>query len=100
MALRQLHSHQAFTEDLMRPLSAEYFQELLADQTPPCISLYMPTPPARPPLENIRRFDSLLDRASQQLKKVFSQHDTVSLLSKFHDLRGDDIFWRHPAASI
>lgn len=85
----------------MRPLSAEYFQELLADQTPPCISLYMTTLPARPPGgENLRRFDMLLEGASQQLKKVFSQHDTVSLLSKFHELRGDDLFWSNPAASI
>jgi len=85
----------------MRPLSAEYFQELLSDQTPPCISLYMPMLPARPPAaENLRRFDSLLERASQQLKKVFSQRDTLSLLSKFHDLRGDEIFWSQPAASI
>jgi len=85
----------------MRPLSAEYFQELLADQTPPCVSLYMPTLPARPPAsENLRRFDSLLEGASQQLKKVFSQHDTTSLLSKFHDLRDDDLFWSQPAASI
>ena len=85
----------------MRPLSAEYFQELLADQTPPCISLYMPTLPARPPAaEHLRRFDNLLGQASQQLKTVFSQHDTLSLLSRFHDLRGDDIFWSQPAASI
>ena len=85
----------------MRPLSAEYFQELLADQTPPCVSLYMPTLPARPPAaENLRRFDNLLERARQQLKKAFSEHDTVSLLSKFHELRGDDLFWSQPAASI
>src|SRR5439155_25168371 len=35
-----------------------------------------------------------------QLKKIFSEHDTLSILSKFQELRGDDIFWRHPAASI
>src|SRR5258706_6232982 len=85
----------------MRPLSAEYFQELLADQTPPCISVYMPTLLAKPPAaENLRRFDSLLDRASKQLENVFSQHNAMTLLSKFHDLRKDDLFWAHPTASI
>src|SRR5438874_969781 len=85
----------------MRPLSAEYFQELLADQTPPCISLYMPTLLAKPPAaENLRRFDNLLDRASKQLENVFSQHNAMTLLSKFHGLRKDDLFWAHPTASI
>ena len=85
----------------MRPLSAEYFQELLSDQTPPCISLYMPTLLAKPPAaENLRRFDNLLDRASKQLENVFSQHNAMTLLSKFHDLRKDDLFWAHPTASI
>ena len=85
----------------MRPLSAEYFQELLADQTPPCISLYMPTLPARPPAgENLRRFDNLVERASQQLRKAFSEADTVSLLGKFHQLREDELFWGQATASI
>jgi len=85
----------------MRLLSAEYFQELLADQTPPCISLYMPTLLAKPPAaENLRRFDSLLHRASQQLENVYPRHNAVSLLAKFHDLRKDDLFWAQPTAAI
>jgi release factor family 3 len=80
----------------MRPLSAEYFQELLADQTPPCISLYMPTLRAKPPAaENSRRFDNLIRLASHQLEKAFSYAESQSLLNKFHELKSDDGFWAH-----
>jgi len=86
----------------MRPLSADHFQELLADQTPPCTSLYMPTLVARPPAgENLRRFGNLLDEAARQLQNVFSRHNAIELLSKFHELRGDELFWSNlTAASI
>jgi hypothetical protein len=84
----------------MRPLSAEYFQELLADHTPPCISLYMPTQLGPQAAENLRRFDRLLQRASQQLQNAFSRHNALTLLSRFHELRKDDLFWVHPTASI
>ncbi len=85
----------------MKPLSAEYFQELLADQTPPCVSLYMPTERAKPLADqNPVKFDELLRLASHQLEKAFSRNESQELLQKFSDLKNDGAFWRHMASGL
>jgi hypothetical protein len=85
----------------MKPLSAEYFQELLADQTPPCVSLYMPTERARPmAVQNGVRFDELLRLASHQLEKAFSESEAHTLLERFHELKRDNNFWTHMGSGL
>lgn len=74
-----------------------WFNELLAEHTPPCISIYQPLHRSAPPAhENPIRFRTLLDRARQQLQKAFPTAQVEPLLARirFEVDRGD--FWTGP----
>jgi len=69
----------------MRPLTQQDVAVLLEEQTPPCVSIYMPTERRYPQSQQGPvRYRNLLDRVQVQ-----------AVLGKFRELQADNAFWTH-----
>lgn len=78
-----------------------YYKDLLADQVPPCVSIYMPTARAKPPAaENPRRLQALIDKAKREMSRLYPEHDADVLLDRFRRLINDDATWSHPTDGL
>lgn len=85
----------------MKPAMPAYFSDLLAEQTPPCISIYMPTEKATPPAaQNRRNLRDLIDQAHQEMSKALGSQDCDRLLKKAADLLEEEAFWQHPSEGL
>jgi Bacterial archaeo-eukaryotic release factor family 3 len=80
----------------MRQLSIDRLNDVLADQEPPCISLYQPT--HRPHTENQQdpiRYSNLLRAITGSLEQKYPTRDVRAISEKFEALARDDHFWNH-----
>ena len=86
----------------MKPTMPGYFQELLAERTGPCISVYAPTVRSGRPQnsENDRTFGGLVQRAEQELRQRYPAHQTDLLVQPLRRLLDDQSFWEQPADGI
>jgi hypothetical protein len=77
-------------------LTADHMTGLLADQQPPCISLYQPTHRRHP--ENQQdpiRYRNQLRDLEKSLREKYPARDLQTLLNGFQSLARDDAFWNH-----
>ena len=74
----------------MKPTMPGYFQELLAERSGPCISIYAPTVRLGRPQgsENDRMFSGLVQRAEQELRQRYPDQKVV--LVSDHDAAQDE----------
>lgn len=80
----------------MNKITNEQLTRLLAEQTPPCISLYMPTNRRHP--ENQQdpiRFKNLLQEIETTLSQMYPNREAEGVLANFRSLINDDHFWNH-----
>ncbi len=80
----------------MRQITTEHLSTLLADQEPPCVSLYQPTHRRHP--ENQQdpiRFRNLLREMENSLRQKYPTREVRTLLEKFQALSRDHDFWNH-----
>ena len=86
----------------MKPPMPGYFQELLAERSGPCISIYAPTVRLGRPQgsENDRMFSGLVQRAEQELRQRYPAHHTDLLVQPLRRLLDDQSFWEQPADGI
>jgi len=80
----------------MHQLTIDDLTELLADQKPPCISLYQPTHRHHP--ENQQdpiSYRNSLREMEKSLRQKYPAHEVRSLLAKFQALAHDENFWNH-----
>lgn len=79
----------------------QLLKELLAGETSPCISIYMPTHRAKPPAaENPVRLSNLIRKAENELRAHYPDVEIAPLLEPVRRLQGDDAFWRNPADGL
>lgn len=85
----------------MRPFNADALRDILADQTPPCVSLYQPTSRSMPDKhQNSVRFSNLLRQAEEALKARISAAEARALLQPFWALEQNADFWNHARDGI
>lgn len=78
----------------MRQLTADNLASLLADQEPPCISLYQPTHRHRPDdRQDPIRYRNLLKEVEASLRRSHPARDVRELMEKFQALSRDGRFW-------
>jgi len=80
----------------MRDINAQWFNDLLAEHKPPCVSIYLPTPRANPPAaESARLFEHLLHKAEQQLGERFNSTQIRQMTQKIRGatVDADPQFW-------
>ncbi len=76
--------------------ASQPLHQLIAAQTPPCISLYQPTHRHHPDNEQDPiRFGNLLREIRQSLSAKHAEEDVVKLLAPLEALATDDAFWNH-----
>jgi hypothetical protein len=86
----------------MAEFSREELRNLINEQIPPCVSIYMPydQPGTMTPLNSIR-FKSLLGDAEEQLKALNTdKKDIEAFLAPGHALLGDQGFWQEPREGL
>ncbi len=82
-------------------LNHDELTALLAEQEPPCLSLYQPTSRRHP--ENQQdpiRYGNLLKSLEESLLKGYSAQDTATALIPFRELATDRDFWSHTTDGI
>lgn len=80
----------------MRQFTATQLNQLLAEQTPPCVSLYQPTHRSHPDnQQDPIRFRNTLQEMEASLKKEYPAKVIEALLAKFQALAQDEGFWNH-----
>lgn len=80
----------------MRQVTADRLTDLLAEQQPPCISLYQPTHRSHPDSrQDPIRFRNLLREIEESLRRNYPKRDVRSALEKFHALAENTHFWEH-----
>jgi len=80
----------------MRQVTTDQLNELLADHTAPCISLYQPTHRHHPDnQQDPIRYRNLLDEMESSLQRKYPKRDVRTLLEPFQNLAHDDTFWNH-----
>jgi len=80
----------------MRQLTTDRLNELLADHTPPCISLYQPTHRHHPDnLQDSIRYRNLLVEMESSLQRKYPKRDVQAILEQFQILAHDGDFWNH-----
>ena len=80
----------------MNHLPSDLLIELLADQEPPCLSLYQPTHRSHPEnQQDVIRYKTLLKSMEASLQQKFRGKDTRAILEPFHALEEDGNFWNH-----
>lgn len=80
----------------MRQITREQVTKALVEQTPPCISLYMPTNRRHP--ENQQdpiRYKNLLQEIESTLSQMHLERAGEGVMDKFRLLTNDDHFWNH-----
>jgi hypothetical protein len=71
-------------------------KELLAPQTPPCLSVYLPTHRRHPEkTQDPVRFKNLLKELEASLLPRYNDTETQALLAPFRALTEDSEFWNH-----
>jgi hypothetical protein len=81
-------------EDDMRQPTLELLRELLADEQPPCISLYQPTHRSFPgKQQNPIRYKNLLREMNASIEEKYAARDVESIVRKLEDLADDGEFW-------
>ena len=71
-------------------------KELLEPQTPPCLSLYLPTHRRHPErVQDPVRYKNLLKELEASLLPSYSDTETQALLAPFRELAEDKEFWSH-----
>jgi hypothetical protein len=79
----------------MQPLNTlPWFQQLLAEHEPPCISLYLPAARSAPPAIVVDAgFQNLVEKARQQLDKRYTTRQSGPLIDKLnHYARSPDLW--------
>ncbi|MGH7571756.1 MAG: hypothetical protein ACREMK_07940 [Gemmatimonadota bacterium] len=80
----------------MDSLEIDYASGLLADQQPPCLSLYQPTHRHHPDnQQDPIRFGNLLKALEESLRQKYAARDARTLLEPFRALADDQEFWNH-----
>ncbi len=80
----------------MKQFTPDQLTQLLADHTPPCLSLYLPTHRSHP--ENQKDpivYRNLLKEMDSSLRQKYSTNQVRSLVDKFQALADDRAFWNH-----
>lgn len=77
----------------MRPFTKADLTALLAEQSGPCVSLYLTTPRSYPDNQQGKLYRNLLDQASAALRDKVPAAKAQALLEPFHGLAGDNAFW-------
>jgi hypothetical protein len=78
----------------MRQPTVDILRELLAEDHPPCISLYQPTHRSFPAKqENPIRYKNLLRQMQASITEKYAARDVQSIVGKLEDLVHDDEFW-------
>lgn len=84
----------------MQP-TIDILRDLLADERPPCISLYQPTHRTFPhKQQNPIRYRNLLRQMRASLGEQHSAREVKSLVGKFDELADDDAFWLRRTAGL
>nr|MBA3846272.1 hypothetical protein [Planctomycetota bacterium] len=82
-------------------LTHDALAELVAAQTPPCVSLFQPTHRMHPDnRQDPIRFRNLVDQARASLAQVSATTDAGALLAPLDALAGDGDFWNHASAGL
>jgi hypothetical protein len=85
----------------MRQPTIDILRDLLADERPPCISLYQPTHRTFPERQqNPIRYKNLLREMQASLKEKYATRDVQSIVDKFDALAGDAEFWLRRTESL
>jgi len=80
----------------MRQVTTEHLTALLAEQEPPCISLYQPTHRFHPDnQQDPIRYRNLLKEMENSLRQNYPTREVRTLLEKFQALAHDNQFWNH-----
>src|SRR5262245_62030776 len=77
----------------MRRINANDLNALLANSTPPCISLYLPVDRSQPGKPDAVRYKNLLNEAERSLRQKYPGVNPQPLLQKFRDLPEDGLLW-------
>jgi len=83
-------------------LSPRIFQDLLEEQQSPCVSLYFPTHPAGPHIDqdSIRLQNLLREAETHLVSQGFRKPDVQTWLSPGMRLLEDRFFWEHQEAGL
>jgi len=85
----------------MRNSLADLFGDLLEQQTPPCISIYMPVARGKAMVsENPRRLRDLIDKAQRRLAKRYSKRQYGPIIAKLRDVEADTSSWQQPGEAL
>jgi hypothetical protein len=80
----------------MRPLSNQDLTALLEAQTPPCVSIYLPTERSYPASQQGPiRYRNLVDRIEESMRQKYPAPQVQAVLGKFRELEADNAFWTH-----
>lgn len=72
----------------------EFFPELLAERSGPCISVYLPTGRRFPDKQqDVMAFKNLLARAEASLSRELPDHVRDALMAPLHELAANERFW-------
>lgn len=79
----------------MRQFTREALNNLLKEQTPPCVSIYLPTARAFPGADQNRiRFKNLIRKAEDELRRVFDRGEVHPIVGKLQKLLDDASAWQ------
>ncbi len=85
----------------MIQFTREQLTKTLADQQPPCISLYMPTNRRHPDnQQGPIRFRNLLQQVEKTLGQMYPGREMKAVLEKLQLLSDDEPFWNHRTDSL
>src|SRR5215207_4644686 len=78
----------------MNEINITWFNDLLAEHQPPCVSIYMPVLRNAPPAgENHRLFGDLLARVERSLAERFTDKQVREMMEKVKSVAADGSFW-------
>jgi hypothetical protein len=79
----------------MRHPTTEILRELLAEERPPCVSLYQPTHRSFPERQqNPIRYKNLLREMRDSIRGKYAPRDVQAIVARFDELSDDEEFWR------
>ncbi|MBK6264092.1 hypothetical protein JKA74_03505 [Marivirga sp. S37H4] len=85
----------------MEILRKEMLEDLKAEHTAPCISLYLPTHKTSPGrLKDPINYKNLLKQLEQSLRQKYSVDETKSFLKPFEELADNEDFWIHTTEGL
>jgi hypothetical protein len=78
----------------MRHPTLDILRDLLADEHPPCISLYQPTYRSFPgKQQNPIRYKNLLRQMKESIAEKYARREVQSIVDKLEELADDEEFW-------